>query len=184
MTLDIISLAVIALFFVRGFFKGFIVAVFSVVAILLGVLVSLRLSQELAGWMSAKGLGTGAWIPVLAYVILFVGVIIIVNMIARMLQKLLENMMLGLMNKIAGGVLYAVFSILLWSIMLWLGTRTGIITPENIASSKTYSFLQPVAPWFFEHTGNMIPFVKNTFSGLQHFFDSVQIKPQQNVGAH
>lgn len=184
MALDIISLAVVALFFIRGFFKGFIVAFFSVVAILLGVLVSLRLSKELAEWASAKGVANGAWVPVLAYVILFIGVIILVNIIARLLQKLMERMMLGIINKVAGGILYALFSVLLWSILLWLGSHVNLVTPKAIASSKTYPFFAPVAPWCFEHTGSIAPFVKNSFSDLQRFFDSVQTKPQQNVGAH
>jgi membrane protein required for colicin V production len=184
MTLDILALAFVVLFFIRGFFRGLIVAVCSVVALLLGVFVSLKLSQSLAAWMTEKGVGTGAWVPVLAYVILFIGVIIIVNMVARLMQKLLESMMLGLVNKVAGGVLYAVFSIFLWSILLWMGTRTGIITPETIQSSRTYNFLEPVAPWIFEHVGNLIPFVKNAFAGLQEFFDKVPAKPAEHVGTH
>ena len=176
MTLDIIALIFIILFFIRGYSKGFIVAVCSVLALILGVLVSLSLSQALASWMTEKGMGGGAWVPVLAWVILFIGVILLVNMVGRLVQKLLEHMMLGLINEIAGGILYALFSILLWSMLLWLGVHTNLITAKAISSSKTYRFLAPVAPWFFQTIGSVMPSVRKALMGIQHFFSSIQAK--------
>ena len=176
MTLDIIALALFALFFIRGFFKGFVVAVFSVVGLILGIAVSLRLSQSLAAWLTQKGIGSGAWIVVLAYVALFVCVVIIVNIIARLVQKLMENMMLGIVNKLAGGVLYALFSILLCSTLFWLTAKAGLLSAETVNSSKTYPYVAPIAPWLAEHTGGFMPFVKNSFAALQQFFDSIPAK--------
>ena len=176
MAIDITGIILIALFFIRGYMKGLIVALFSVLAIILGLLVSLKLSQTFATWLLEKGYTFSGWAPVLSYVILFVGVVIVVNLIAKLLQKTIEGLKLGIINKLAGGMLYAFLGLLLWSSLLWLGNQMHAITPLMIAQSKTYTTLSLFAPWFFDMAGKMLPFVKDTFSNLQQFFITINQK--------
>ena len=183
MALDITGLILIALFFLRGYMKGIIVATFSVLAILLGLLVSLKLSQSLASWMLEKGFTTSGWAPILSYVVLFVAVVWAVNLVAKMLQKAIEGMMLGIFNKIAGGILYGFLGAVLWSSLLWLGGQSHLISPETVSGSKTYVYIAALAPWFFNWAGSVLPFVKDTFGNLQHFFNSVNQHPA-DVGTH
>jgi len=150
----------------------------------LGIVVSLKLSQSLASWMLEKGFTTSGWAPVLAYVILFVGIVIVVNLIARMLQKAIEGMMLGIFNRIAGGLLYLAVGILIWSTLVWMASKINIISPELVATSKTYIFFVSAAPWFFGILGQMLPFIKDTFTGLQQFFDKIHPNTGANVGTH
>lgn len=176
MALDITGLILILLFFIRGYTRGLIVAAFSVLAILLGILCALKLSQSLATWMLAKGYTTSGWAPMLSYIILFVGVVLIVRLIAKMLQKAVEGMMLGVFNKLAGGLLYGLLGAVVYSSILWMGARMNMFSPELIAASKTYSWLSKLAPWFFECAGHLLPFAKSVFANLQHFFDTVNKK--------
>ncbi len=176
MALDVTGLIIILLFFIRGYTRGLIVAAFSVIAILLGVLCALKLSQSFAAWLLLKGYMTSAWAPMLSYIILFVGVVLVVRLIAKMLQKAVEGMMLGTVNKLAGGLLYAFLGAVLWSSILWIGGRMNMFSPELIASSKTYTWLSGLAPWFFGVAGNLLPFAKDVFANLQHFFDQINKK--------
>ncbi len=176
MALDVTGLIIILLFFIRGYTRGLIVAAFSVIAILLGVLCALKLSQSFAAWLLLKGYMTSAWAPMLSYIILFVGVVLVVRLIAKMLQKAVEGMMLGTVNKLAGGLLYAFLGAVLWSSILWIGSRMNMFSPELIASSKTYTWLSGLAPWFFGFAGNLLPFAKDVFANLQHFFDQINKK--------
>ena len=173
MALDITGLIIIALFFIRGYTRGLIVAAFSVLAILLGILCALKLSQSLATWMLEHGYTTAGWAPMLSYLILFVGMVLVVRLIAKMLQKALETMALGIFNKLAGGLLYALLGTVLYSSILWIGARMHMFSPELIASSKTYPWLSQVAPWFFNGAGHLLPFAKDVFGKLQEFFDKV-----------
>ena len=184
MVLDVIGIILIILFFIRGYTRGIIVAAFSVIGILLGILIALKLSQSFAAWMLAKGYITSGWAQVISYTLLFIGVVLVVRLIARLLQKAVEGLMLGMVNKLIGGALFAFLGAILWSSFLWIGTRMNMITPETIAASKTYYWLSPLAPWFFEQAGKLIPYVKDTFSGLEHFFDTINQKLPGNVGAH
>ena len=184
MILDVIGIILIVLFFIRGYMKGFILAAFSVLAILLGIICALKLSQAFAAWMLAKGYVSSGWVQVVSYIAMFVAVVIVVNLLGRLLQKAVEGLMLGFINKLIGGVLYAFLGIILWSSLLWIGNKMSIITPQTIAASKTFSWLSQVAPWFFQQAGHLLPFVKDTFSKLDHFFDSVNQKTPDHVGAH
>ena len=159
-------------------------AVFSVIAILLGILCALKFSQTFASWLLAKGFSAPAWAPVVSYIVLFAIVVILVRLIAKLLQKLTEGLMLGIINKISGGVLYAILALVLWSSLLWLGSKVQIVTPVMIATSKTYTYVSPIAPWFFNIAGSMLPFVKDTFANLEHFFDTVNQKIPTHVGTN
>ncbi len=184
MVLDIISLIVLILFFIRGYTRGAIVAIFSVLAILLGILCALKLSQSLSAWLLENGYVTSGWVTVISYVALFIGVIILVNFIGKLLQKALENLFLGTVNRLIGGLLYLILGLIFWSSLLWIGTKSGIITPALIAGSRTYSWLTHIAPWFFVQAGKLLPFVKDTFEKLNHFFDTINQKSPGHVGAH
>src|SRR5258708_2558765 len=95
MILDVVGIILIILFFIRGYMRGFIVAVFSVLAILLGILCALKFSQVLSAWMLEKGYVTSGWVQIISYVVLFIGVLLLVRLLARMIQKAAEGMMLG-----------------------------------------------------------------------------------------
>jgi membrane protein required for colicin V production len=182
MILDVVGILLILLFFIRGYMKGIIVAAFSVLAILLGILVSLKLSQAFSAWLLEKGWITSGWVQVISYIVLFIGVYLIVRLIAKLIQKAVEGMMLGMINKVIGGLLYAFLGAVLWGSFLWIGDKMHIITPETIAASKTYPMFSRLAPWFFEQAGKLLPFVRDTFEKLEHFFNHFNPKP--DVGTH
>jgi membrane protein required for colicin V production len=184
MALDITGIILIILFFIRGYMRGFILAAFSVIAILLGILCALKLSQTFAAWLLAKGYISSGWAQVISYIVLFIVVVIVVRMIGRLLQKAIEGMMLGFVNRLAGAILYTFLGVVFWSSLLWIGGKMNIITPELIASSKTCHWLSGIAPWFFDQAGKLLPFVKDTFSNLEHFFDTINKKLPDHVGAH
>jgi membrane protein required for colicin V production len=183
MSIDIASLVIILLFFVRGYTKGLIVAAFSVIAILLGLLVALKLSQSFAAWLLAHDYIASGWAQVVSYIVLFVGVVILVKFIARIIEKAAEGLLLGQVNKLLGGLLYAFMGAVVWSSVLWIGARIHAFSADTIASSKSYSWLSLLAPWFWEQAGKLLPFVQDTFSKLDHFFDTIN-QQTGDVGTH
>lgn len=176
MAIDVTGLIIIGLFFYRGYTRGLIVAAFSVLAILLGMLCALKMSQSFGAWLLAHGYTTAGWAPFVSYIVLFVGVVILVRLIAKMLQSAVESIMLGTVNKLAGGLLYGLLGAVVWSSILWLCGKMNVFSPELIAQSKTYSWMSQIAPWFFGFAGHLLPFAKDVFGNLTHFFDEVNKK--------
>ena len=184
MTLDLIGITLIIIFFIRGYMKGLIVAAFSVLAVLLGAICALKLSELFASWLKEEGLVTSGWGQLISYIILFIGVMLLVRLIGKAIESSLEAMMLGLANKIIGGLLYMGITAVVWSSLLWIGNKMMLISPETIAASKTYKYFEPVAPWTFERVGKLLPFAKDVFSDLSEFFDGVNAKAREDVGTH
>src|SRR5690606_16710973 len=107
MALDIIGITLILLFFIRGYMKGLIVAIFSLLAILLGIICSLKLSGILATWFYEKGYITSGWGQLISYIIIFTTVFLLVRLVAKAVESVTRAVALGWLNKIIGGVLYA-----------------------------------------------------------------------------
>lgn len=183
MILDVIGITFIILFFIRGYMKGFIIAAFSLLAIILGIICALKLSHALAVFLFDKGIVTSGWAQLVSYIIIFVGVILLVRLIAKAIETALNLVMLGLVNKLFGGILYAFTAAFIWSSLLWLFNQMHLISPETIAASHSYKWFTPVAPWVCTHLGHLLPFAKNTFADLQQFFNHVNQKLPQHVGA-
>lgn len=173
MVLDIISITLIIIFFVRGYSKGIIVAAFSVIAIVLGIICALKLSERLATYLFEEGIVTSGWAQLVSYVILFVGVIWLVRIIAKVIEKALDAAMLGWANKSAGGLLYSFLAVVVVSSLLWLGTEMKFLSADTIEESRTYAYIAPVAPWVAEKVGALWPMAKDVFTDLHEFFDNV-----------
>lgn len=184
MKLDFIGITIIIIFFIQGYRKGMIVAVFSVLSILLGMLCALKLSGLLGTWLLEKGWVTSGWAQVLSYAILFIGVVILVRLLAKAIQSTLNLAMLGWLNGLVGGVLYAFAAAVVWSSLLWIGNQMQMMAPETIAASKTYKYLEPLAPWVYHHIGKLLPFAKDVFSDLHEFFDQVNVVIPKDVDTH
>lgn len=181
MILDIISISLIILFFIRGYMKGFVVAAFSVLAILLGIICSLKLSGMLAAYLLRENIISTGWAPAISYIVLFIGVVLIVRLVASLIEKSLQAVMLGWANRTMGGLLYAFLAAVIWSSLLWLGNKMQVLSAETISQSKTYQWFEPVAPWFFDKVGILWPMVKDIFADLQSFFAEIDTNTPANV---
>lgn len=184
MVLDLICLTLLVVFFIRGYTKGIIVAAFSLLAILLGILCALKLSHKLSGWLFASGLVTSAWGPLISYIVLFIAVVWLVRWVAKLIEKSTEAVLLGWVNKAIGGVLYAFIAVVVWSSVLYLLNLGHLLAPETLYSSKTYPYVSPIAPWVFDHIGRILPFAKDLFSDFSDFFEKVNQQLPDHVGAH
>ncbi len=184
MGLDLVGITLLIIFFIRGYSKGLIVAAFSVLGILLGAMCALKLSGIFATFLAERNIITSGWAQLLSYIILFVGVMLLVRLIGKAVESSLEVAMLGMVNKIIGGLLYAFITSVIWSSILWIGTKMTIISPETIAASKTYTYFEPIAPWVFDHIGKVLPFAKDIFAELQQYFDALNQTATEHVGTH
>lgn len=184
MILDAIGIILIIALFIRGYRKGIIVAAFSLLSVIVGILCALKLSGKLATLLMDHGISSSAWAPIIAYILLFLGVVWLVRAGGKLIEKTVDAVWLGLFNNLAGGLLYALMGLVIWSSVLWLGNQAHLFTPETIAASKTFHWFAPVAPWVFEHIGQVLPFAKGLFTDLQHFFDRVNQQLPDHVGAH
>ena len=176
MIIDIIFLILLAIAVIKGISRGFIVAVFSFLAIIIGVAAAMKLSYIVANWLQ-HSFNTGKqWLPFLSFLIVLIGVIILVRFIANAIQRAINFAMLGWLNKIGGILLYSLLYISVYSICLFYLTEMNIIKPETIAASRTYSIIEPLGPKIVNTIGIIIPVFKNLFQELSDFFGRLASK--------
>lgn len=171
MSIDIIFAIIMVFAIYRGYTRGLIVAVFSLVAVMLGLAAALKLSAVTALYVQQHWDMHSRWIPVICFIGLFLGVILLVRLGAGILQKLVEMVMLGWLNKLGGILLYSVIFIIIYSVALWMANQVYWLSPETKLQSVVYPYIENVGPWVLDHIGGVIPVFKNMFSQLQTFFE-------------
>ena len=181
--LDIIGILILLMSFFRGFRKGAVVALCSLLGVVLGMVAALKLSGALGAFLMERGWVTSAWAQIIAYVVLFIGVVWLVRLLAKLVESVLKAAMLGLVNRIIGGMLYACIGAIVWSSVIWIANRAHLISPETMAGSHTYDYFAPIAPWVFARIGAVLPFAKDIFSDLEQFFEGVNKHLPDHVGA-
>lgn len=183
MIIDAIFCISLLIFLIKGYSKGVVVALFSVLAIVFGVLGALKLSGSLASLLFDHGEKGGRWAPFLSYLIVFILIVWLVRLGAKLVQRSMEAVALGWINRIGGAVLYLFMVCFVFSSILWLFNQMAVINPETKEDSKVYSFIEPVAPKVFGVIGTVMPFAKHIFSDLAAFFDNVNQR-LPDVGTH
>jgi membrane protein required for colicin V production len=176
MLLDIIFLVILVLAVIKGYQRGLILGVFSLVAIIIGLAAALKLSAAVAGYIGQAINVSDRWLPVISFVVVFFLVLLSIRWGARLLQKTVEVTTLGWVNRLGGIMLYAAVFIIVYSILLFYAGQLNLLKPDTIRHSATYSFVKPWGPKVINGLAGLIPFFKDMFTQLESFFDGVAKK--------
>ncbi len=170
MLLDILFLVTLALAVIRGWSRGIIAGVFSLIALVLGAAAALKLSGTFSLYIQDKtGYSSSAW-PIVAFVVIFLIVVLVVRLIAKILEKAFSAVMLGGLNRLLGILFYIVAYLILFSLGLWLADQLHLISEEVKATSKTYQWIAPLGPGVISRLSEWIPWFKDVFRQLEDFF--------------
>lgn len=178
MFIDIVFLILMVMAIFKGVSRGFIVAVFSLLAFMIGLAAALKLSAVVADSLRAKMNLDGYWLPVLSFLIVFVAVVFIIRWGAALVKKAASIVFLGWVDRLAGVLLYAVMYIMIFSVILFFATKVHLISKETQLTSKTYSYIEPCGPVVIGGLGKVIPFFSHMFSDLSKFFEGVSKRTQ------
>ena len=178
MLIDIIAFGLIILSVFKGVSKGFIVALFSFLAFIIGLAAALKLSAVVAEYLGANANISGRLLPVLAFLIVFIAVVLLVRIGAKLLEAGARLAMLGWLNRLGGILLYMLIYFFIFSIFLFYAVQLGLVKTTATETSISYRYIQPIAPWMMTVLGAILPFLKNTFSDLLHFFDGLSHQKQ------
>ncbi|MBY0480676.1 MAG: CvpA family protein [Chitinophagaceae bacterium] len=170
MFIDSAFLVLMILAVIKGYRKGLVVAAFSFVGIIIGMAAAVKLSAVVAATLKSYTHIAVGWLPFLAFIIVLIGVMILVKLGAKLVEASLEMILLGWFNRLAGIILYALLYATTFSILLFYGDKLHILKPAMMEGSKTYEFIQPLAPRFMELFARVLPFFQGVFEELSTFF--------------
>ncbi len=179
MILDIILVILLLLAVIKGYQRGLIVGLFSLVAVIIGLAAAMKLSTAVARYIGDAVKVSDEWLPVISFAVVFIGVVLLIRWGANAIEKVVEVAMLGWLNKLGGILLYAAIYITVYSVLLFYAEQLGILKPETIEKSVTYTFIQPWGPRVINGLASIIPFFSDMFNELKEFFGGVSAKISQ-----
>ena len=170
MIIDIIVIVLFILAIFKGLRNGLVLAIFSFLAFFIGLAAALKLSTVVADYLGANTNIAQRWLPFLAFIIVFILVLFLVRLAAKAIEGALKIVMLGWLNKIGGIVFYSLLYLFILSIILFYAEQLKILKPETFKASSTYAYIKPVGPKMVNALALILPFFKNMFAELEHFF--------------
>jgi membrane protein required for colicin V production len=172
MGIDIVFAIILVFAVYKGYSRGLIVAVFSFVAVTIGMAAALKLTTVAVLYAQQHWHVQTRWLPVICFIGLFVGVVLLVRLGATLIQKMVELAMMGWLNKLGGIILYSAIFIIAYSILLWIANQLYWLSPETKLQSVVYPYIEHLGPAVMNGLGKIIPLFKDMFAGLQSFFDT------------
>ncbi len=116
--LDAILLTIIAIFTIRGAFRGLLEEVTGLVGILAAIWLAGRYYPEFG--MIIQGWTASEWSNVIAYVLILCGTLIAVSILSRLLHSFLRMAYADWLNHLAGAVVGALKGVALCAIVITL----------------------------------------------------------------
>lgn len=158
----------------RGFSKGMIIEVVSILAFVLGIWGGLHFSDLISGFV--KDNINDQYEPVISFTILFLGIVILVFILGKLLERIINLAQLKLANKVAGAAFGVSKILLILSFAVIIinqyDTRLHFIPQEVKDKSLLYHPL-------IDLSKTVVPAVQNseTFEEKESFFDHFKPAP-------
>lgn len=178
MLIDFTFAALIILAVIKGYQKGLVLAIFSIIAFIVGMAAALKLSAVVADNLKESVNVSAKWLPFIAFTLVFFVVVLLVRLGAKLIEKTFQAVMLGWLNRIGGILLYATLYLIILSIFIFYAEKLRLLQPATIEASVTYKFIQPWGPVIMDNIGRAIPVFKDMFTQLGDFFNSLSNKIQ------
>ena len=162
--IDIVLGLLILLGAYHGYKAGFLLELFSLVAIVLGVLAGFKFM----GWamivLGEKVDINKNVLPYVAFAAVFIGVVVVVNLLGKLVKASVEKTFLGPIDDFGGAVVGLVKTTFVFSIALWIvdSLRLSFIS-EWTEDSWLYPMVAGIAPKFTHWISGFFPFFKDVF---------------------
>lgn len=176
MILDVVFVLILLASFYNGYTKGIIYSVLSLLAIILGVIIAMNFSSLAAVWLHNNFQIPALIMPALSFILVLLAVVGAVKLVAMLTEKFLKALMLNFINKLSGGILWSLITVLIFSLLIYLISKTGVFTTNLMDSSYSYKYIMPLGPFSLDMVQSLIPYLKDSFDLVN---DTVQdLAPQ------
>ncbi|MGD1847090.1 MAG: CvpA family protein [Salibacteraceae bacterium] len=148
--IDILLLVPLAWAAYRGFTKGLIIEIATLIGLITGIYGGVHFSYLLGDQLRPYVEWSERVLNLAAFAITFLGIVLLVFLLAKALEKVVNLVALKLVNKLAGSVFSILKMGLILSVVLLffnaLDARLNILTPEQRQASLLLRPVSVVAP--------------------------------------
>ena len=150
-------LAVLALGFWHGYSNGIINTVFNVLAYLFGITLAFKITPTTTNILERLFHTQNPTMFLAAFVVNLVIIVFMLRQAANALEGILEKVYLGAVNRILGGGVMSLLSVMLFSVLVWFGVRVQFINDATLSESRFYL---PILKDMPSHAKNIVLRIK------------------------
>jgi len=153
--LDIVLGILIALGLYKGLKNGLFVELASLVALIAGIYGAIHFSYIASDYLVEQINWEPHYIKIISFLITFIAILILVHLSGKLLTKIANFAMLGLLNKIAGGIFGALkVAIILGALLLFFEktiSSLNFINKKTKTESILYKPIRDIGGFIFSH---------------------------------
>src|SRR5690606_39675421 len=116
---------------VAGYRQGFLMALFSLAAIILGVIGGFKLMGQAIVLLSAEFDINETILPYVAFAVVFIAILIGVKILGKIIKVSIDRTFLGHVDQAAGAVLGLLKTAFLLSVVLWILNALNLELPDK-----------------------------------------------------
>ena len=149
--LDIIILVPMAWAAYRGFTKGFIIEIFGLLALAVGIYGSIHFSDYTAVWLREEFEMSSEFLPVISFSLTFLALVIVVHLLGKTVEKVAHIASLKLANKLFGSLFGLLKAALILSAVLIvlknIDAKAQFLPQDKIKESLLFEPVHNLVAW-------------------------------------
>ncbi|MCP4460243.1 MAG: CvpA family protein [Cytophagales bacterium] len=164
---DILIVAFVVFAGIKGYKRGFIVEVFSLLAFFIGLFIALKLTFPIA--MKFFGNSDAFWIIALViFIALFLLLVWGIKHLAESIKKVVDFTLAGIIDNILGVGISIIKWLFVFSVTIWVMSSVDLYLPSRwIKGSDLYYVVASIAPVTFELIAGLVPFFEDILENMQ-----------------
>ncbi|MEM6724636.1 MAG: CvpA family protein [Bacteroidota bacterium] len=170
MILDILTALVIFFCFWFGFTKGVIKAFLTIVGLLCGFFAALKYTPVMTQFLRDSFGEYSNLMPVAGFLILFIGTFLLFKLLGQIVEGFFKKIDINLINKLAGGALFAGVGLILFSALVYFVDGAGLLSEKVKVASRLYPYLEGLPEKSATLVKFIFPIVKEWIENLWAMF--------------
>ena len=137
----------------KGLKNGLFIEIASIIALIAGIYGAIHFSYYAGDYLSENMEWDERYINIAAFVITFIAIVFLVHIAGKLLTKIADFAMIGLLNKIAGGIFGVVkMAVILGALLVFferVNDSAGMVKNETIQGSVLYEPIKEIGAFVF-----------------------------------
>ena len=162
--IDIILAVIILIGIVNGFKSGFVLELFSLLAVILGILGGFKLMGLGMVYLNQHFNIDEKFLPYAAFGLVFILIVIGVNLVGRAIKASVSKSVLGGADQAAGAFLGFFRTVFMLSVLLWICDSLHLRFLTHWSEGSTvYPMIASFAPKLTDWIGRVVPVFRDVF---------------------
>jgi len=171
MPIDIGFIAFFAYGFWQGYSRGIISTVFNLVLYVFGFVLAFKMAPTMTTILQSMFHSENPTMFLAGFLVNLLIIMLIVRSAARGLEGAMRMAYLGVINQVAGGVAMGGFLVVVYSVLVWFGSKVHFINEATILDSKTYPILEPIPTKAKDMAIRMKPLALDVWGSSMNWMD-------------